>query len=118
MIAKRSLSEITSDFDLRADYKYHALSKDYFIKIPSNAGTTVKLKEVLCRRYRDFQYDEDAEYKGIPTSNEYFDEIGNIISFDTVTSENHPDRLRYKVKQGYLLISSLKGAKTPPFLIT
>lgn len=119
MITVTKLETLTSDLDLRLDYKYYSLVVENFIHVgkAKNNQEFIKLKDVLHPRYRNFSYQPDMEYKGITTTNENFDEIGNIVDFDLVTFDEHPDRLKYKVKKDYLLLSSLKGAKCPPFLI-
>lgn len=119
MITIQKLDALISDFDLRLDYKYYSLVVGNFIYVGKTKNQEyIKLKDILLPRYRNFIYQPDTEYKGVSTTNENFDEIGNIVDFDLVTIDEHPDRLKYKVKKDYLLLSSLKGAKCPPFLIS
>ena len=49
--------------------------------------------------YTNFEYLEDEEYKGIPTGKQYIDEDGEIIDFQNVNLENHPNRLKYRINK-------------------
>ena len=71
------------------------------------------MENILSDDYTLFDYQEDEEYKGIPTGQTYLDEDGYIREFQPVTAENHPGRLKYKVSNDNILISSLRLAKSP-----
>jgi type I restriction enzyme S subunit len=73
----------------------------------------VSLKDILIDDYHNFEYEEGEEYKGIPTGQTYLDEDGYMKEFQPVTAEDHPGRLKYKVSNDNVLISSLRLAKSP-----
>lgn len=119
MITTKTLDSLKSDFDLRIDYKYCSLLVGDFVFVGASANNDfLRLRDILLPRYRNFSYKTDDDFRGVSTNNENFDEIGSIVDYETVTLDDHPDRLKYRVKENYLLISSLKGAKCVPFLIT
>lgn len=107
-------NDITSDYELRNDVKYHLFSDVYNWNLfnVQNKSLT-RLKDVLIPDYKKFIYKNNEEYKGIPTGQEYLDEDGDIISFQKVSKDEHPSRLKYKIDSSNILISSLRGAKTP-----
>ena len=113
-----NLSQIVNDDQLRLDEKFanFAINQMWNVFEVDNKPM-VKLKDILQPSYSVFKYRDNVEYKGIPTGKEYFDTDGQIINYQSVNSENHPGRLKYKVEKGDILISSLKGAKVPAILI-
>ena len=111
---KRKLSELNIDYFLRVDSKFHNALKDYDWDIfHTKAKNLIPLKELLKPYYVIFEYEKGKEYKGVPTGREYIDKFGYITSFQTVSKEKHPSRLKYKVDSDCILLSSLKGAITP-----
>lgn len=111
-----TLSDLLADKDLRCDCKFFSFwskSKWNFLDKPLSKDKSISLKEVLLPSYSNFQFDEDTEYKGIPTGKEYLDEHGFIISYQNITKEEKPDRLKYAANKSHILISSLRGAKSP-----
>lgn len=109
-----TLADLSKDSYLRFDEKYHSflLSSDWNLFASLNKKL-IPLKDILDDDYNLFDYQEDEEYKGIPTGQTYVDEDGEIIEFQPVNAENHPGRLKYKVSNDNILISSLRLAKSP-----
>jgi len=109
-----SLAELSKDSHLRNDEKYHdfLFSSDWNL-FDSSSKKLIQLKDILSDDYTLFDYQEDEEYKGIPTGQTYLDEDGDIKEFQPVNAENHPGRLKYKVSNDNILISSLRLAKSP-----
>lgn len=109
-----SVAELSKDSYLRNDEKYHSFlfSSDWNL-FDSSSKKLIPLKDILSDDYTLFDYQEDGEYKGIPTGQTYLDEDGYIREFQPVTAENHPGRLKYKVSNNNILISSLRLAKSP-----
>jgi len=107
-------SDFKNDELFRMDSKFHILHKKVGWNIfNTNAKNLIHLKEILTPKYEIFEYEDNKEYKGIPTGRDYLNEFGDIISYQIVTKEEHPNRLKYKVNNNCILISSLKGAATP-----
>lgn len=106
--------QISKDRFLRNDMKYHnfQLSTGWNIFGIFNKEL-IKLRDILVEDYKIFDYEEDTEYKGIPTGQSYLDEDGDIIDYQLVTKEEHPGRLKYRVDNDNILISSLRLAKSP-----
>ena len=73
----------------------------------------LSLKEILIPDFNNFLFEDEQDYKGIPTGQDYLDEDGEIISYQEISKEEHPDRLKYSANNHNILISSLKGAKSP-----
>jgi len=107
-------AELRKDPHLRNDEKYHSFlfSSDWNL-FNSSSKKLIQLKDILSDDYTLFDYQEDEEYKGIPTGQTYLDEDGDIREFQPVNAENHPGRLKYKVSNDNILISSLRLAKSP-----
>ncbi len=106
--------ELAKDVYLRNDEKYHSfLFSSGWNLFDSPSKKLIPLKDILSDDYTLFDYQDDGEYKGIPTGEAYLDEDGYIREFQTVTAENHPGRLKYKVSNDNILISSLRLAKSP-----
>lgn len=107
-------SDLKSDELFRLDTKFHILHKKVGWNIfQANSNNLIPLRDILIPTYEIFDYKDDEEYKGIPTGQEYLNEFGDIISYQIITKENHPNRLKYKINSNSILISSLKGARTP-----
>lgn len=106
--------ELSKDSYLRNDEKYHEFlfSSDWNL-FNSLHKKLIPLKNILTDDYNLFDYEEGEEYKGIPTGQAYLDEDGEIKDFQLVTAEYHPGRLKYKVSNENILISSLRLAKSP-----
>jgi len=106
--------ELARDAFLRNDEKYHIFLNflDWNL-FESKSKDLVFLKDILVDDYSLFNYEDGEEYKGIPTGQTYLDEDGYIKEFQSVTVEDHPGRLKYKVSNDNILISSLRLAKSP-----
>ncbi len=114
-----NLEDVSMDYDLRLDPKYYDFSvKNRFKLLNTSKYPLVKLRDLIKPDYYFFKYENGAIYKGLPTSAEYFDEDGEILKYDPVTNEEHPERIKYKARKGQILISSLKGAKAPVITFT
>ncbi len=109
-----SVADLSKDSYLRNDEKYHSFlhSSDWNL-FNSKSKNLIPLKEILFDDYSLFDYQEDEEYKGIPTGQAYLDEDGDVKEFQPVTADNHPGRLKYKITNDNILISSLRLAKSP-----
>lgn len=106
--------ELAQDAFLRNDEKYHIFldSLDWNL-FKSKSKDLISLKYILIDDYNNFDYEDGEEHKGMPTGQTYLDEDGYIKEFQPVTAENHPGRLKYKVSNDNILISSLRLAKSP-----
>jgi type I restriction enzyme S subunit len=111
---KIKLSSIRQDDTVRIDAKFSSLinSTGYDV-FDTNMEGLIPLKDILTPDYQLFYFEEGKEYFGVPTGKEYTNKFGEITSTKIVTKEDHPNRLRYKANENSILISSLKGAKTP-----
>jgi type I restriction enzyme, S subunit len=113
-IHKSSLSLMNSDNELRLDQKFHSFhNKNKWNVFNAKKGKLTSFREILTPHYKLFKFEDNIEYSGIPTGREYLNDYGDIISVKTITKENHPNRLKYKADEGCVLISSLRGAKSP-----
>ncbi len=111
---KSKLSTINLDNTFRVDYKYNSFLNDGGWNLfKSNSKNLIPLKDILIPYYENFEFEEDIEYNGIPTGKAYLDKFGDIISTQLITKEEHPNRLKYKINENCVLISSLKGARIP-----
>ena len=111
------ISNCAKDQFLRNDEKYHlfVVSKlDNLFATP--VSNNVPLSDVIEEHYSNFSFEEDSEYKGIPTGQSYIDEDGDIVDFQPITSENHPGRLKYLISNENILLSSLRLAKSPALM--
>lgn len=106
------LSACTEDMYLRVDVKYHSAIKDNEFNLFGTDGN-VFLSDILIEDYKLFDYSDGKEHKGIPTGQAYIDEDGDIISWQSVTEDNHPGRLKYLIGSDHILLSSLRLAKSP-----
>lgn len=114
LIHSIKLTNFINDELLRIDTKFHILnSKIGWNIFEVKDKELISLKNILKSYYENFDYKDDEEYKGIPTGREYLNEFGDIIGFQIVTKEEHPNRLKYKIDDKCILISSLKGARVP-----
>ena len=106
--------ELAKDQFLRNDEKYHSFlySLDWNL-FRLKKRDLVSLKNILVNDYNLFNYEDGEEYKGIPTGQTYLDKDGEIREHQPVTIENHPNRLKYKISNDNILISSLRLAKSP-----
>lgn len=114
VIFKTKLSSLKQDDTARIDAKFHSLMNitgyDIFKTKKSNL---TPLKNILKPSYQLFAFDENENYFGVPTGSEFTNEFGDLTSTQIITKDEHPDRLRYKVDENCILISSLKGARAP-----
>lgn len=109
--------DLSKDSYLRNDEKYHNfLFFSNWNLFNYSSKKLISLKDILSDDYTIFDYQEDKEYKGIPTGQTYIDEDGDICDFQPVNAENHPERLKYKVSNENILISSLRLAQSPALL--
>ena len=109
-----SIAELSKDPYLRNDEKYHSFlfSSDWNL-FSSKSKNLITLKYILIDNAVLFDYQDGEEYKGIPTGQTYLDEDGDIRDYQIVTADNHPARLKYKISNENILISSLRLAKSP-----
>ncbi|MCX6277218.1 MAG: hypothetical protein NT004_03865 [Bacteroidetes bacterium] len=100
---------------MRFDYKFHQFinERNWFPFGFNNFDSSIKLKYVLEPDYILFKYEEGQVYKGVSTNKSNFDVANEIINFIEVTKDEHPGRIKYSANQNHILISSLKGAKSP-----
>ena len=106
--------ELAKDSYLRNDEKFHVfLNSLNWNLFDAENKNLISLKDILIDDYENFEYEEGEKYRGIPTGQTYLDEDGYIKSFDLVTSEDHPGRLKYRISNENILISSLRLAKSP-----
>ena len=104
------LTNFINDELLRIDTKFHILnSKIGWNIFEVKNKELISLKNILKPYYENFDYQDDEEYKGIPTGREYLNEFGDIISFQIVTKEEYPNRLKYKIDDKCILNSSSVG---------
>ena len=78
--------------------------------------SNVRLFDILIQDYTPFEFHEGEKYKGIPTGQAYVDNDGDIIDWQSVTMDTCPDRLKYRITNENILISSLRLAKAPALL--
>jgi type I restriction enzyme S subunit len=111
---KRKLSSINQDDMVRVDTKFGSLMGDTGYDIfKTNKPNLIPLKQVLIPNFQLFNFEEGKEYFGVPTGKKYTNEYGDITTSKVITKDDHPNRLRYKLDEESILISSLKGARTP-----
>ena len=109
-----SVEELSKDSHLRNDEKYHSfLHFSDWNLFNSKSNNLVQLKYILVEDFNLFEFQEDEDYKGIPTGQTYLDEDGYIKEYQSITLDNHPNRLKYKITNDNILISSLRLAKSP-----
>jgi len=102
------------DNTLRIDPKYHSLQiKTGWNIFNSVQKEMIELSEILVEKKEIFNYDDNTEYFGIQTGSKYINKFGDIRDSIIVTKEEHPQRLKYKVSSGDILISSLRYARVP-----
>lgn len=109
-----SVAELSKDSHLRNDEKYYSfLNFSDWNLFNSKSNNLIPLKDILIEDFNLFDFQEDEDYKGIPTGQTYLDEDGYIREHQPITKENHPNRLKYKISNDNILISSLRLAKSP-----
>lgn len=114
VIFKTKLSSLKQDDTSRIDAKFHSLMNETGYDIfKTKKSNLTALKNILKPYYQLFEFDESENYFGVPTGREFTNEFGDITSTQIITKDEHPDRLRYRVDENCILISSLKGARTP-----
>ena len=118
MYFKKNFNTLAHDIFLRNDVKFHSFinSKFNWNIFKNNKKRLVALNEILQEKYQNFTFEPDEYYKGIPTGEEYIDEDGQIVSWEKITKDNHPNRLKYKIANEDILISSIRLAKSPAFV--
>ncbi|GIW63597.1 MAG: hypothetical protein KatS3mg091_399 [Patescibacteria group bacterium] len=107
-------AELREDLYLRNDVKFHYFlySSNWNLFMLQNKKL-ISLKNILKDDYNLFEYKDNEEYRGVPTGQQYLDEDGEIIDYLTVSKDDHPKRLKYKVSNKNILLSSLRLAKSP-----
>lgn len=116
-IIQTSFSLLSKDRFLRNDEKYQVMAISNGNNIfGTPTSENVLLSNVLEEDYKNFSYEEDIKYKGIPTGQAYIDEDGDIVDFQTVSLIDHPGRIKYEVSNENILISSLRLAKSPALM--
>ena len=112
-VANVKFKNITEDIFLRNDVKYHIFVKKYKWNIFNIKDSECDiLGNILIKDFSNFNYEND-EYKGIQTGASYVDSDGDITDYISVTKEDHPSRLKYKINSEDILLSSLRLAKAP-----
>lgn len=106
------LSTCVEDIYLRVDEKYHSAINNNAFNL-FNTNNNVSLSDILVEDYTLFDYSDGNEHKGVPTGQNYIDEDGDIIDWQLVTDDNHPNRLKYSISDEHILLSSLRLAKSP-----
>lgn len=108
------ISNIASYSCFRTDEKFHIFHyKNGWNLFNVTNKKLIRLKDILIDDYSVFKLEDGFDYKGIPTGQTYLDEDGEIIEFLPINSEECPNRLKYKVTNDNILISSLRLAKSP-----
>ncbi|WP_456325755.1 restriction endonuclease subunit S [Desulfonauticus submarinus] len=110
------LRDLAQDSYLRNDVKFHYFLYSSNWNLFNSQNKLIKLKDILEDDYNLFKYKDGEEYKGIPTGQTYIDEDGEIIDYQIVTKNDHPGRLKYRISDENILISSLRLAKSPALL--
>ncbi|MDR1700230.1 MAG: restriction endonuclease subunit S, partial [Lachnoclostridium sp.] len=109
-----NLVDYMNDSALRCDVKfYHTMSESGWNLFNAPEENNLRLADIIKEDYALCTYQDNIEYKGIPTGQTFLDDDGDIIDFQPVTSDNHPGRLKYTVTSDHILISSLRLAKSP-----
>lgn len=115
-----NLLDFSQDKFLRNDEKFFSFFTsnkwDVFEESTKSEREFIPLRDVLTEDYHLCTYSDYDEYKGIPTGQQYIDEDGDIISYDLVTEDNHPARLKYTIEANNIVLSSLRLAKSPAFM--
>ena len=107
-----TLQKLSQDEYLRNDEKFHYfLNSSNWNLFDSDTKNLISLKYVLEEDFNLFEYEDWEEYKWIPTWQGFLDEDWEVKDWQVVTSEEHPWRLKYKVTNKNILISSLRLAK-------
>lgn len=107
-------NSIAEDKYFRNDAKFHTFISDtHWNLFCEQSNETIRLKDILTLDQNNFIFEDDKDYKGIPTGSSYIDEDGDIMDFQTITKEDHPNRLKYSINKNNILISSLRLAKAP-----
>lgn len=114
-IFQASFNDFAKDDEMRFDFKFHQFinERNWFPFGFNSFDSSIKLKDILKPEYILCKYDDDKTYKGVSTNRSNFDVANEIISFSVVSRDEHPGRIKYSVNQNHILISSLKGAKSP-----
>lgn len=108
------LNELSTDNYCRLDEKFYIMHNEKQWKLlKSSNNKYIKLKHILTQDNKNFIYEEDEEYYAVPTGASYINNNGQIINYDIVTKENHPGRIKYKIDNENIIISSLRLAKSP-----
>ena len=95
------LFEFSLDKDLRFDHKfYDFVLRNNFEIIPGGIDT-IRLRYILVPNYKKLEYQEDQEYKGLPTAAEYYNENGDIINTQVVTKDEAQATLLSNRKRRY-----------------
>ena len=116
-IIQTTFSLLSKDRFLRNDEKYQVMVISNGNNIfDTPISENILLSDILEEEYETFLYEEGTKYKGIPTGQTYIDEDGDIVDFQVVTLDDHPGRIKYKVSNENILISSLRLAKSPALM--
>lgn len=116
-ISNVKMSQVASENTLRLDSKYHCFfEKNGWCIFNTNPKRIVSLGNILVEDYNIFEMNEEEVYKGIPTGQKYVNEFGFIDSYEEITIDNCPNRIKYKVSDENILISSLRLARSAAFI--
>ncbi|HSQ98125.1 MAG TPA: restriction endonuclease subunit S [Rickettsiales bacterium] len=111
-----NFKNLKNDSCLRNDEKFYNFLYESDWNLFKLKGKFISLKDILMDDYKLFNYEEGEEYNGIPTGQSFIDEEGDIKDYQIVNIDEHPGRLKYKVSNENILISSLRLAKSPALL--
>ncbi|WP_417326736.1 hypothetical protein [Halarcobacter sp.] len=116
-ITNTPISNISTDSDLRFDFKFYNFYNDNKWNLISSDKNKITLGEILTLNPENYIFEEGIDYKGIATGKEYINEYGIILSYQEITADNRPNRLKYYAKKDSVIISSLRLARSTAFLV-
>jgi type I restriction enzyme, S subunit len=116
-IIKTPISNIATDNELRFDFKFYTFYSENDWNLIKTNKKLISLGEILELNFQNYLFEEGEDYKGIPTGKEFINEYGIIISYQEITIDNKPNRLKYFAEKGSVIISSLRLARSTAFLI-
>lgn len=112
-ITNTKLSSLQADNFYRLDEKFYITFNINQWKLFKNSNNNIKFKYILAQDNKIFNYEDNEEYYGVPTGASYINKNGQIINYDIVTKEKHPGRIKYKISNDNIIISSLRLARSP-----
>lgn len=112
-ITNTKLSSLQADNFYRLDEKFYITFNINQWKLFKDSNNNIKFKYILAQDNKIFNYEDDEEYYGVPTGASYINKNGQIINYDIVTKEEHPSRIKYKISNDNIIVSSLRLARSP-----